>query len=127
MGIMARVSTILVAVAWLGAVILNGAYEVSVPSPAESAGRLPAEQLGGCCSACSPSAGNTPTEDRTDPVRPLGPSPCPGSCPACTYASMLTPPTWSPGSHCSAYRRLPTDDVLADSGYVRKDIDPPRA
>jgi len=40
---------------------------------------------------------------------------------------MLLLPTWSPDSHRSTCRHLPTDDVVADSGYVRKDIDPPRA
>lgn len=124
---MDRASTIIVASAWLGAVILTGIYTVPLPSSAENAGHPPAKQFGGCCRACSGPAESIPKDDREDPVRPLGAPSCPGSCPACAYASVLTPPTWSTGSHCSTYRRLPADDVIADSGYVRKDIDPPQA
>ena len=114
-------------IAWLGVVALNGAYAIPLPSPAEKAEHSPVRQFGCRCSTCSTPDENTPKDDREGPVRPLGAPSRPGSCPACTCASMLTPPTWSPGSHCSTYRRLPGADIIADSGYVRKDIDPPRA
>ena len=122
-----KMSTILVAIAWLGAVTLNGAYAVAPPPPAENTGHSSAKQLGCRCTGCSAPVEETPKDDREDRPRPLGSPSCPGGCPVCAYASMLTPPTWSPGSHCSTYRRLPADDVIADSGHVRKDIDPPRA
>ena len=121
-----RLSTLLVATVWLGAVTLNGAY-VASPPPAENAEHPPARQLGCRCSGCSVPAEETPQDDRQDPVRPLGAPSCPGSCPLCVCASMLTPPTASPVCHRSTYRHLPAADVVTDSGYVRKDIDPPRA
>jgi len=42
-------------------------------------------------------------------------------------ASMAAPSAWTPGRQCSAGFDLPADNVFADSGYVRKDIDPPQA
>ncbi len=123
---MGNVSTILVAIAWLGVVVLNGPYALSSPSSAEKTEHAPAKQSTCRCSGCSISDGEIPEDSGEDRTRPLGAPSCPGGCPVCACTFMLPLPTWSPDSHHSTSRRLATDDVVADSGYVRKDIDPPR-
>jgi len=119
--------TILVAIAWLGATVLNGACVLLPRRPAEKTDPAPARQSTCGCSGYAIPDEEMPDDDGEDRSRPPGEPSCPRGCPVCACAAVPPLPTWSPDSHRVTCRRLPADDVAAEAGYVRKDIDPPRA